>query len=247
MIAVDGASAMRRYAASGASAPNRTTRSLRSGLRAEPQTKPLEAPMDTPYAFVAHIEAKPEKTDDVADLLTGALPLARPKPAPSRGTPHAPRRLLSGSRHIHQRRRQASARQRGDRSSAHGQRRRAARRAPRKSSPQTCSRQSNRKPDGSRSPASKAAAHSLTQSAANRFWRRQGSRSTGYNGGIDTDMLAGIDAPKHRQPRPPTRLHGLVADRKTFSRTPTPRQCPGSGGLTPKSFERVLAAVVQAA
>ena len=33
--------------------------------------------MDTPYAFVARIEAKPEKADDVAALLTGALPLAQ--------------------------------------------------------------------------------------------------------------------------------------------------------------------------
>ena len=33
--------------------------------------------MDTPYAFVAKIEAKPERSDDVAALLTGALPLAR--------------------------------------------------------------------------------------------------------------------------------------------------------------------------
>jgi quinol monooxygenase YgiN len=33
--------------------------------------------MDTPYAFVARIEAKPEKSDDVAALLTGALPLAQ--------------------------------------------------------------------------------------------------------------------------------------------------------------------------
>ena len=33
--------------------------------------------MDTPYAFVARIEAKPEKSEDVAALLTGALPLAQ--------------------------------------------------------------------------------------------------------------------------------------------------------------------------
>ena len=33
--------------------------------------------MDTPYAFVARIEAKPEKAEDVAALLTGALPLAQ--------------------------------------------------------------------------------------------------------------------------------------------------------------------------
>jgi quinol monooxygenase YgiN len=32
--------------------------------------------MSTPYAFVARIEAKPEKAEDVAALLIGALPLA---------------------------------------------------------------------------------------------------------------------------------------------------------------------------
>jgi quinol monooxygenase YgiN len=34
----------------------------------------------TPYAFVARIEAKPEKAEDVAALLTGALPLAQAEP-----------------------------------------------------------------------------------------------------------------------------------------------------------------------
>jgi quinol monooxygenase YgiN len=33
--------------------------------------------MDTPYAFVARIEAKPERAEDVAALLTGALSLAQ--------------------------------------------------------------------------------------------------------------------------------------------------------------------------
>jgi quinol monooxygenase YgiN len=33
--------------------------------------------MDTLYAFVARIEAKPEKAEDVAELLTGALALAQ--------------------------------------------------------------------------------------------------------------------------------------------------------------------------
>ena len=33
--------------------------------------------MDTPFAFVARIEAKPDKADEVAALLTGALPLAQ--------------------------------------------------------------------------------------------------------------------------------------------------------------------------
>ena len=32
--------------------------------------------MSAPYAFVARIEAKPDKAEDVAALLTGALPLA---------------------------------------------------------------------------------------------------------------------------------------------------------------------------
>lgn len=33
--------------------------------------------MNTPYAFVARIEAKPDKAEDVAALLAGALPLAQ--------------------------------------------------------------------------------------------------------------------------------------------------------------------------
>src|ERR1700760_4572695 len=33
--------------------------------------------MDTPYAFVARIEAKPDKAEDVASLLQSALPLAQ--------------------------------------------------------------------------------------------------------------------------------------------------------------------------
>ena len=33
--------------------------------------------METPYAFVARIEAKPDRAEDVAALLTGALPLAQ--------------------------------------------------------------------------------------------------------------------------------------------------------------------------
>jgi len=33
--------------------------------------------MDTPYAFVARIEAKPDKSEDLAALLKSALPLAQ--------------------------------------------------------------------------------------------------------------------------------------------------------------------------
>ena len=37
--------------------------------------------MNTPYAFVARIEAKPERPEEVAELLSGALALAvRPGP-----------------------------------------------------------------------------------------------------------------------------------------------------------------------
>ena len=36
--------------------------------------------MSTPFAFVARIEAKPDKADDVAALLAGALPLAEAEP-----------------------------------------------------------------------------------------------------------------------------------------------------------------------
>jgi quinol monooxygenase YgiN len=36
--------------------------------------------VNTPFAFVARIEAKPDKADNVAALLTGALPLAEAEP-----------------------------------------------------------------------------------------------------------------------------------------------------------------------
>jgi quinol monooxygenase YgiN len=36
--------------------------------------------VDTPYAFVARLEAKPDKAEELASLLTGALPLAQAEP-----------------------------------------------------------------------------------------------------------------------------------------------------------------------
>ena len=39
--------------------------------------------MDTPYAFVVRLEAKQGKTEDVAGLLAGALPLAQGRPTPT--------------------------------------------------------------------------------------------------------------------------------------------------------------------
>jgi quinol monooxygenase YgiN len=40
-------------------------------------TEPRSTQMSTPYAFVARIEAKPEKAEAVSELLAGALPLAQ--------------------------------------------------------------------------------------------------------------------------------------------------------------------------
>jgi quinol monooxygenase YgiN len=40
-------------------------------------TEPRSNQMSTPYAFVARIEAKPEKAEAVSQLLAGALPLAQ--------------------------------------------------------------------------------------------------------------------------------------------------------------------------
>src|SRR5581483_2835997 len=49
--------------------------------RASVDTRPTEGErVDTPYAFVARIEAKPDKAEDVAQLLAGALPLAQAEP-----------------------------------------------------------------------------------------------------------------------------------------------------------------------
>jgi quinol monooxygenase YgiN len=36
--------------------------------------------METPYAFVARMDAKPEKAEELATFLSGALPLAQAEP-----------------------------------------------------------------------------------------------------------------------------------------------------------------------
>src|SRR5579862_379283 len=45
-----------------------------------PLVRPQGGGMETPYAFVARIEAKSDRAEDVAALLTGALPLAQAEP-----------------------------------------------------------------------------------------------------------------------------------------------------------------------
>jgi hypothetical protein len=82
--------------------------------------------MSTPYPFVARIEAKPDRAEDVAALLTGALPLGEAEHGRLvRGTNLADHVL--DLRHFRQRRRASGAHQRRDRGGAHGRSRRASR------------------------------------------------------------------------------------------------------------------------
>jgi NAD(P)-dependent dehydrogenase (short-subunit alcohol dehydrogenase family) len=90
--------------------------------------------------------------------------------------------------------------------------------------------------------ASKAAAHSLTQ-ALRPVLRAQGISVHGaYPAGIDTDMLAGIDAPKS----PPAVvaagvLDGLAADQEDIFPDPNAQAMAATWWSSPKSFERVFA------
>ncbi|WP_028062785.1 SDR family oxidoreductase [Solirubrobacter soli] len=90
--------------------------------------------------------------------------------------------------------------------------------------------------------ASKAAAHSLTQ-ALRPVLRAQGISVHGvYPAGIDTDMLAGIDAPKS----PPATvaeglLDGLAADEEDIFPDPNARAMAETWWSNPKSFERAFA------
>jgi NAD(P)-dependent dehydrogenase (short-subunit alcohol dehydrogenase family) len=90
--------------------------------------------------------------------------------------------------------------------------------------------------------ASKAAAHSLTQ-ALRPVLRAKGISVHGvYPAGIDTDMLAGIDAPKS----PPAvvaagLLDGLAADEEDIFPDPNAQAMAGTWWASPKSFERAFA------
>jgi len=90
--------------------------------------------------------------------------------------------------------------------------------------------------------ASKAAAHSLTQ-ALRPVLRERGISVHGvYPAGIDTDMLAGIEAPKS----PPTvvaqgLLDGLAADQEDIFPDPNAQAMAQTWFSDPKSFERAFA------
>lgn len=96
--------------------------------------------------------------------------------------------------------------------------------------------------------ASKAAAHSLTQ-ALRPVLATKGITVHGvYPGGIDTDMLAGIDAPK----TPPAEvadgiLNGLAADQDDIFPDPNSQAMSQIWWSDPKSFERAFSGVTQAA
>ena len=89
--------------------------------------------------------------------------------------------------------------------------------------------------------ASKAAAHSLTQ-ALRPVLREKGISVHGvYPAGIDTDMLAGIDAPK----TPPRQvaealLDGLAADQEDIFPDPNAQAMAATWWSDPKAFERAF-------
>jgi NAD(P)-dependent dehydrogenase (short-subunit alcohol dehydrogenase family) len=92
--------------------------------------------------------------------------------------------------------------------------------------------------------ASKAAAHSLTQ-ALRPVLREKGISVHGvYPAGIDTDMLAGIDAPK----TPPREvadalLDGLEADQEDIFPDPNAQAMSATWWSDPKAFERAFSGV----
>jgi NAD(P)-dependent dehydrogenase (short-subunit alcohol dehydrogenase family) len=92
--------------------------------------------------------------------------------------------------------------------------------------------------------ASKAAAHSLTQALRPVLAGRGIAVHGVYPAGIDTDMLAGIDAPK----TPPAQvaagvLDGLAAEEDDIFPDPHSRALARTWWSDPKGFERVLSGV----
>jgi NAD(P)-dependent dehydrogenase (short-subunit alcohol dehydrogenase family) len=92
--------------------------------------------------------------------------------------------------------------------------------------------------------ASKAAAHSLTQ-ALRPVLAADGIAVHGvYPGGIDTDMLAGIDAPKTAPEEVANGLlDGLVADEEDIFPDPNARAMAAIWWDDPKAFERAFSGV----
>jgi NAD(P)-dependent dehydrogenase (short-subunit alcohol dehydrogenase family) len=96
--------------------------------------------------------------------------------------------------------------------------------------------------------ASKAAAHSLTQ-ALRPVLKAKGIAMRGvYPGGIDTDMLAGIDAPKTAPAKVAGGvLRGLAADHEDIFPDPNSQAMSQLRWTDPKSFERAFSGVPAAA
>lgn len=96
--------------------------------------------------------------------------------------------------------------------------------------------------------ASKAAAHSLTQ-ALRPVLAPKGITVHGvYPGGIDTDMLAGIDAPKTPAAEVAEGLlAGLAADQEDIFPDPNSQAMSALWWSDPKSFERAFSGVAPAA
>ena len=96
--------------------------------------------------------------------------------------------------------------------------------------------------------ASKAAAHSLTQ-ALRPVLAAKGITIHGvYPGGIDTDMLAGIDAPKTPAASVADGiLRGLSADQEDIFPDPNSQAMSEVWWSDPKSFERAFSGVATAA
>src|ERR1700761_8297263 len=96
--------------------------------------------------------------------------------------------------------------------------------------------------------ASKAAAHSLTQALRPALAAKGITVHGVYPGGIDTDMLAGIDAPKTPAADvPPGILAGLIANQEDIFPDPNSQAMSRVWWTDPKSFERAFSGVAQAA
>jgi NAD(P)-dependent dehydrogenase (short-subunit alcohol dehydrogenase family) len=89
--------------------------------------------------------------------------------------------------------------------------------------------------------ASKAAAHSLTQAMRPVLAAKGISVHGVYPGGIDTDMLAGVDAPKTAPDVVAAGiLDGLAADQEDIFPDPTAQTMSRTWWRDPKSFERAF-------
>jgi NAD(P)-dependent dehydrogenase (short-subunit alcohol dehydrogenase family) len=96
--------------------------------------------------------------------------------------------------------------------------------------------------------ASKAAAHSLTQALRPVLAAKRISVHGVYPGGIDTDMLAGVDAPKTAPAEVAAGIvAGLAADQDDIFPDPNSEAMSQVWWRDPKAFERAFAGTANAA